>query len=229
MPQSDPFVVEGSLRSVGIPVPQAIRECSGISFYGHCVKSLVFGTDVAVIRNTDADAVLAVYPFTCQPAITQALLSAAEVPVLTGVSGAVTAGQRAVDLAVHADMQGVAGVVVNASTDPVTIAHMAERADVPVVLTVTQLDAAAYEQIAAGARVVNVAAAKQTPCVVADVRRAFPTMPIMASGGASDESIRATIAAGANAISWTPPSLQELERRVMDRHRQKNDLTFVAA
>ena len=172
---------------------------------------------------------LAVYPFTCQPAITQALLSAAEMPVLTGVGGAVTTGQRAIDLAVHSDMQGVAGVVVNASTDPSTIAHMAERIDVPIVVTVTKLDGMAFDQIAAGARIVNVAAAEETPHVVADIRRAFPAMPIMASGGSSDESILSTIDAGANAISWTPPTLQELERRIMDRHRQKNDLTFVAA
>ncbi len=229
MSQADPFVVEGTLRNVGIHVPEAIRECSGISLYGHCVKSLLFSTDIAIIRNSDADAVLAVYPFTCQPAITQALLSAAEMPVLTGVGGAVTTGRRAVDLAVHSDMQGVAGVVVNASTDPATISRMAERVDVPIVVTVTRLDCMAFDQIAAGARIVNVAAAKETPHVVADIRRAFPQMPIMASGGTTDESILATIDAGANAISWTPPTLQELERKIMDRHRQKNDLTVVAA
>lgn len=37
------------------------------------------------------------------------------------------------------------------------------------------------------------------------------------------------IDANANAISWTPPTLQELERQIMDRHRQKNDLAVVAA
>ncbi|MFQ9742633.1 MAG: hypothetical protein ACLRX5_09270 [Slackia sp.] len=72
------------------------------------------------------------------------------------------------------------------------------------------------------------AAAKSRLCRK-DLRRAYPNLPIMASGGPSDETILATIEAGANAISWTPPSLQELERRVMNRHRQKNDLTFFAA
>ncbi|MFR4802014.1 MAG: hypothetical protein ACLT98_00875 [Eggerthellaceae bacterium] len=129
MSEADLFEVEGTLRGVGIRVPEAIKQCSGISLYGRCVKSLVFSTDVAVIRNVDADAVLAVYPFTCQPAITQALLAVSEVPVLTGVGGSLTTGQRAIDLAVHSDMQGVAGVVVNASTDPRTIAGMAERVD----------------------------------------------------------------------------------------------------
>ncbi|EJZ83293.1 beta/alpha barrel domain-containing protein [Slackia piriformis] len=229
MSEADLFEVEGTLRGVGIRVPEAIKQCSGISLYGRCMKSLVFSTDVAVIRNVDADAVLAVYPFTCQPAITQALLAVSEVPVLTGVGGSLTTGQRAIDLAVHSDMQGVAGVVVNASTDPRTIAGMAERVDVPIVVTATKLDALVHDQIAAGARIVNVAAAKETAYVVEDLRRAYPNLPIMASGGPNDETILATIEAGANAISWTPPSLQELERRVMNRHRQKNDLTFFAA
>lgn len=229
MLQTEPFVVEGNLRHASIQVPSVIQQCSGINLYGHLVKSLVFSTDIAIIRNSNADAVLAVYPFTCQPAITQALLSAAEMPVLTGVGGALTTGQRAVDLAVHSDMQGVAGVVVNASTDPQIIARMAERVDVPIVVTATTLDAMVHDQIAAGARIVNVAAAKETPRVVAEIRRAYPTMPIMASGGSKEESILATIEAGANAISWTPPSLQELERKIMDRHRQKNELSIVAA
>ena len=221
MSEAGLFEVEGTLRGVGIRVPEAIKQCSGISLYGRCVKSLVFSTDVAVIRNVDADAVL--------PAITQALLAVSEVPVLTGVGGSLTTGQRAIDLAVHSDMQGVAGVVVNASTDPRTIAGMAERVDVPIVVTATKLDALVHDQIAAGARIVNVAAAKETAYVVEDLRRAYPNLPIMASGGPNDETILATIEAGANAISWTPPSLQELERRVMNRHRQKNDLTFFAA
>ena len=188
MSEAGLFEVEGTLRGVGIRVPEAIKQCSGISLYGRCVKSLVFSTDVAVIRNVDADAVLAVYPFTCQPAITQALLAVSEVPVLTGVGGSLTTGQRAIDLAVHSDMQGVAGVVVNASTDPRTIAGMAERVDVPIVVTATKLDALVHDQIAAGARIVNVAAAKETAYVVEDLRRAYPNLPIMASGGPNDET-----------------------------------------
>ena len=96
---------------------------------------------------------------------------------------------------------------------------MAERVDVPIVVTATKLDALVHDQIAAGARIVNVAAAKETAYVVEDLRRAYPNLPIMASGGSNDETILATIEAGANAISSTPPSLQELERRVVNRHR----------
>ena len=44
--------------------------------FGKRIKSLVFSTDLAIIRNVNADAVFAVYPFTPQPVITQALLMA---------------------------------------------------------------------------------------------------------------------------------------------------------
>ena len=45
-------------------------------------------------------------------------------------------------------------------------------------------------------------------------------MPIIATGGPTDESITATIEAGANAITWTPPSCAEIFRGIMERYRQ---------
>lgn len=73
-------VYEGELRKHSIQVPRCISECSGIRIFGRRIKSLVFSTDVAIIKNINADAVIAVYPFTPQPAITQAILSVSEVP-----------------------------------------------------------------------------------------------------------------------------------------------------
>ena len=82
-------VYEGELRKHSIQVPRCISECSGIRIFGRRIKSLVFSTDVAIIKNINADAVIAVYPFTPQPAITQAILSVSEVPVFAGVDGAI--------------------------------------------------------------------------------------------------------------------------------------------
>ena len=48
----------------------------------------------------------------------------------------------------------------------------------------------------------------------------FPDYPIIATGGADEQSIRATIRAGANAIVWTPPSSAELFRDVMKNYRE---------
>ncbi len=59
----------GTLRSHLLAVPHCISECSGIRIFGRRIKSLVFTTDVAIIKNVNGDAIIAVYPFTPQPSI----------------------------------------------------------------------------------------------------------------------------------------------------------------
>ena len=41
---------------------------------------------------------------------------------------------------------------------------------------------------------------------MAHIREQFPEVPIIATGGPTDDTIRATIEAGANAITYTPPT-----------------------
>lgn len=65
---------EGTLRKHALTVPHCISKCSGIRVFGRRIKSLVFSTDVAIIKNINADAVIAVYPFTPQAGITQAII-----------------------------------------------------------------------------------------------------------------------------------------------------------
>lgn len=67
-----------------LSVPEVMRTAPGIAIQGRKIRSLVFSTDLAVICHCDADAVLAVYPFTCQPAITQALVAASQRRCSTG-------------------------------------------------------------------------------------------------------------------------------------------------
>ena len=92
--------------------------------------------------------------------------------------------------------------------------------DVPVVVTVANADTNYRHRIEDGAAILNVAAGAQTPEIVAEIRERFPDYPILATGGADDESIRATIRAGANAIIWTPPTSGELFRDVMKNYRE---------
>ena len=54
---------------------------------------------------------------------------------------------------------------------------------------------------------------------VAKIRKDYPDFPIIATGGPTEESIRKTIEAGANAITWTPPSVSELFKDVMTKYR----------
>lgn len=63
--------IDSSLRHI-LRVPKECYECSGIVVNGRRIKSLLFSTDIALIRNCDADAVFAVYPFTPQQAISNA-------------------------------------------------------------------------------------------------------------------------------------------------------------
>lgn len=209
-----------SIFHADLAVPAVIRTAPGIFVQGRRIRSLVFSTDLAVICHCDADAVLAVYPFTCQPAITQALVAASQRPVLNGVGGSITHGERCIEVALHSEMQGVAGVVVNTSIPIDTVEALTAKLNVPVVVTVCADDAVAARQIEAGATMVNVAAGARTAEVVASLRSRYHELPIIATGGRTDEAIARTIEAGADAISWTPPDIRVLERAVMEKARR---------
>ena len=220
MLQLDPSPIEGRLRKAALRVPDEIEEASGFTLFGRRIKSLLYTTDVAVIRNSNADAVFSVYPFTAQPAITQALLTAAECPVFVGVGGGTTTGKRSVQLAAVSEMQGAAGVVVNSPATPEMVEHIPGIADIPVIATVVRYDADARAKVAAGAKILTITAGKDTPQVLRELRKHYPNLPLIAPGGKTPESIRETIAAGANAIIWTPPSAQQLQADMMKRYRK---------
>jgi len=206
-----------------ITMPAEIEQASGISIFGRLIKSLVFTTDVAVIRNINADAVIAVYPFTPQPAITHAIMTAAEMPVFCGVGGGTTMGKRVVNLARDAEFQGAIGVVVNAPTPNETIRKLNEVVDIPVVVTVVSEYADVEARLEAGADILNVSGAADTPRIVSAIRKQFPSVPIIATGGTSAESILRTIDAGANAITYTSPTPAELFKELMVKYRSECD------
>lgn len=214
-----PDAFDGTLRKSMLHVPEVIYQCSGITVFGKRIKSLVFSTDLAIIRNVNADAVFAVYPFTPQPVITQALVNASDIPVFAGVGGGLTQGARAFSLATNAEALGVAGVVLNAPTKNEIVAQIAEAVDIPVVVSVVSDNDDIAGRVENGTNIFNVSAAKDTPKIVKKIRAMYPTMPIIATGGPTDESIAATIEAGANAITWTPPSCAELFAEVMAAYR----------
>ena len=65
--------IESALRHGILKIPEEAYAASGIIVNGRRIKTLVFTTDLAIIRNCDADAVFAVYPFTPQQAISDAI------------------------------------------------------------------------------------------------------------------------------------------------------------
>ncbi len=215
-------VYNGTLRDHTIMLPFCISECTGIRIFGKRIKSIAFSTDVAIIKNINADAVIAVYPFTPQAAISQAIINVSDVPVFVGVGGGLTGGKRSVRLALQAEHQGAYGVVVNAPIADEVIRSIKETVDIPVIATVVSEHADIRGRLKAGADFLNVSGAAQTPRMVAKIRESFPDVPIIATGGPTTDSILATIRAGANAITYTPPTNGELFARTMQKYREEH-------
>ena len=216
--------VKTKLRSHHIvTMPDEIYAASGIVIMGRRIKSLIFSTDIAIIRNCNADAVRAVYPFTPQQIIADAIVSTSSLPVFCGVGGGTTTGARVVMLAKDAEAFGAMAVVVNAPTTNDVIAQIADIIDIPIVVTVLDENTDIDARLEAGATIFNVSAAARTPEVVRILRERYPDLPIIATGGPSKESIRETVAAGANAISFTPPTAEELFHGLMTRYRNEHE------
>jgi len=211
---------EGMLRSHMIQVPTCIADCSGIRIFGRRIKSFVFSTDVAIIKNINADAVIAVYPFTPQPTISRAVLTAADMPVFTGIGGGTTNGPRVIRLGCDAEDQGASGVVVNSPISNEIIRQLKEQLDIPIVATVVSDQTDIEARIEAGASIMNVSGAADTARIVSVIRKRFPHLPIIATGGPTEESIQRTIDAGANAITYTPPTTAELFGELMAKYRR---------
>ncbi|MGX7245735.1 hydrolase [Enterococcus quebecensis] len=210
-----------------VQVPKVIAQASGIRIFGKKIKSIIFTTDIAIIRNTDANAVIAVYPFTPHPAITKSIIEAADIPVFSGVGGGLTQGQRSAYMSLFAEAQGSIGVVLNGPTPIETVEMVCEVVDIPVVSTVTSVHTPIDEKIAAGVTMINISAGKDTADTVKFFRKKYPELPIIATGGPTDTSILETIEAGANAITYTPPSNGELFSHKMNKYRnleKKSDI-----
>lgn len=216
--------IDGNLRKHMIRVPKIIEQASGIRIFGKLIKSLVFTTDVAIIRNCNANAVIAVYPFTPQPIITHAIINCSDVPVFCGVGGGTTKGSRVLNLAEDAEFQGAVGVVLNAPTPNETILYLKERIDIPIVITVVSEKTDIRARIEAGADILNVSGAAKTTEIVKQIREEFPQIPIIATGGPTEESILKTIEAGANAITYTPPTNGEIFKKLMNKYRGEDTI-----
>lgn len=212
--------ITSDLRNNYIRVPPVIRQVGGILIFGKKIKSILFSTDVAIIKNNDADAIIAVYPFTPQPTITQALMAVADVPVLCGAGGGTTYGNRSANIALHAEFQGAIGVVLNGPTPLETIKEVNEIIEVPVVVTVISECTDFESKLKAGADILNVSGGSNTINIIKKIRKTHPKVPIIATGGPTDESIVETIEAGANAITYTPPSNGEIFREKMEEYRK---------
>lgn len=94
--------------------------------------------------------------------------------------------------------------------------------DIPIVLTIVSLDEPLEERMLhSGASIVNVSGGKNTVAIIKALREIDKTFPIIATGGPSEETIKEVIQAGANAITYTPPTNGEIFKEMMERYRMQ--------
>jgi pentose-5-phosphate-3-epimerase len=202
-----------ALRSNIVESPDVIRKASGIRLFGKRIKTIVYSTDVAVIANCNADAILAVYPWTPSTRILDAISKVANVPILAGVGGGLTKGLRAATVARFAEENGGSAVVLNAPTSLETLHSVRRMVDIPIFYTVVNETTDLLAYIDAGVNALNIAGGRDTAKLVAWAREQLndthPNFPIIASGGKTDEQILDTIHAGANAITYTAYGMTE--------------------
>ena len=182
----------------------------------------MFTTDIAIIRNNNAGSIIAVYPFTPQLSIIQSILDVAPVPVFVGVGGGLTTGKRSIAIALQAELLGAYGVVVNAPTALDVIEEMRDAIDIPIISTIASLKDDYRGKINAGVSVLNISGGANTAKIVKQIRSEYgKELPIIATGGPNDETILETIEAGANAITYTPPTSAEIFAEVMKKYRKE--------
>lgn len=216
-------LVHSKLRKSFITVPKEIYKASGIVIFEKRIKSLLFTTDLAIIRNTNADSIMVVYPYTPQNSISDAIINVANVPCFIGAGGGTTQGLRSKYVAIEAELAGAYGVVVNSPMPNSDIKEISEFVDIPVIATVTSLKNDYMGKIKAGAEILNISGGRYTADLVRKIRADVgDKFPIIATGGKTGEQILETIEAGANAISYTPPSSAEVFAQMMDKYRNED-------
>ena len=215
--------VMSNLRQEIVRVPEIIKSCSGIRIYGRRIRSILFSTDVSIIANHDADAVLAVYPFTPHPAILKSIMMVASVPVFSGVGGGLTNGTRSANMSLLAESEGAYAVVLNGPTNVETIEKVNQMIDIPIIYTVLSDQIDLTSRIEAGVDILNISCGAETARVVKKIRQLYPDFPIIATGGPSEESILSVIQAGANAVTYTAPTSSELFKEKMKTYRNEKN------
>ena len=103
------------------------------------------------------------------------------------------------------------------------IREISNFVDIPVIATISSLKDDYREKIKAGAEILNVSGGKYTADLVRHIRADIgDDFPIIATGGKDGKSILETINAGANAISYTPPSSSDVFGSMMDTYRNED-------
>ncbi len=102
------------------------------------------------------------------------------------------------------------------------IKRLKEKIDIPIVITVVSETEDIRGRILAGVDILNVSGADKTNNIIKKIRDIDPEIAVIATGGKTVETIQSAIEAGANAISYTPPTTAELFKEIMIRYRSED-------
>lgn len=218
----DRFFNKQHLQNKPLTTPSMIEQnCQGLSLGNQLVKSLIFSTDMALIENNDADAVLAVYPFAPSTKLMKTLIGFSDKPVICGVGGGTTKGKKSIEMAMFAEDSGASGVIVNIPYENRDLERMRKSISIPIVASIASINKSVIKnRINAGISIFHVTGGKNTSEIVKEISSLFPVFPIMATGGDNFGSIESSINSGANAIVLSPPSNKDLFKSVMEKYRK---------
>jgi len=99
---------------------------------------------------------------------------------------------------------------------------MSKEIDIPIISTVVSEYDEVLGKIKAGVKILNVSGGVETPQIVKKLRTIIgKEFPIIATGGPTDETVLKTIEAGANAITYTPPTSADIFEKIMIEYRNE--------
>lgn len=213
--QQDNFLLTASKFNI----PSAIQESAGIRIGEKLIKSVLLSTDLSYIQNLNADAVMIVNPFDKSNILDQAIIEFSRRPVFCDIGGGLLREEKTIKLATGAVEAGAAGVLITRPTQPKIINRIRYKIEGKILYTIMFDGEPVEELLDAGVDILNISTGEITSKSVFRIRDIQPHIPVMASGGPHDSTIRETIEAGANAIVFNPPTATEILRSIFDEYR----------
>lgn len=209
------------LSASNYDIPEAIEESSGLQVGDNLIRSILLTTDLSFIQSLNADSIMAVHPFEKSAQLDKVIVDFSNRPVFCDIGGGLLYERKTVEAAKKSFNAGAAAVVISKPTPAEVISNIRSEIDGPIIYTV-MFDAESIPELSsAGVDIFNVATGEHTAETVSYISSLVPEMPIMASGGPHDSTIRETIRSGANAIVFNPPTATEILRSFFDEYRDQ--------
>lgn len=210
------------LSASNYEIPNALEESNGIHIGEHLIRSVLLTTDLAFIKNLKADSVMAVHPFDKSTDMDEVIIKFSANPVFCDIGGGLLHEFEATRAAKRSLEVGASAVVISKPTPAEVIRNIRSEIGGLLIYTVMFEDEPVEDLVKAGVDIFNVATGEFTSESVRLIRNFLPEIPIMASGGPHNSTIRETIRAGADAIVFNPPTATEMMRAVFEGFRNNN-------